>query len=356
VAMKQVLIPEMPIYRELKRYLKQIENSRIYSNFGPLYKELVSRLADLWDLRDENICILANGTLALEGAIAMCEAEPGPWICPSWSFTATGVALRNQNREFSFADVDESWRVAPNTLRGLSGIMDVAPFGDDLDVNRFQAFSGVHIVDAAASFDALCRFKPFPTSSNVGVVLSLHATKLLGAGEGGVFISRNIEWVTRVKSWSSFGFVSSGRESVQEGTNAKISEYSAAVALASLDSWPKRRERMLEIQDELRSISLSSGLKVHPAMEKGYVTPYWIVHSTPKQISKLANLLLARGFETRNWWGLGMHKMKLFADITCESLENTENLAKSTLGLPFHNFLFKSDMKTIKKAFIELFA
>jgi dTDP-4-amino-4,6-dideoxygalactose transaminase len=91
-------------------------------------------------------------------------------------------------------------------------------------------------------------------------------------------------------------------------------------------------------------------------MEKGYVTPYWIIHSSPKQISKLANLLLACGFETRNWWELGMHKMKLFADIPCESLENTENLASTTLGLPFHSFLAKSDMKTIKKAFNELSA
>jgi dTDP-4-amino-4,6-dideoxygalactose transaminase len=135
-----------------------------------------------------------------------------------------------------------------------------------------------------------------------------------------------------------------------------MSEYSAAVALASLDSWPNRRERLLEIQSELRSISLSLGLKVHPAMEKGYATPYWIVHSTPKQISKLANFLLARGFQARNWWELGMHKMALFSDITFESLKNTENLAKSTLGLPFHSFLSKSDIKTIKKTLTDSFA
>lgn len=353
MAVKNVQIPDMPSYKKLRKYLRKIDKSKIYSNFGPLHSDLASRLASLWGLSTDNICILANGTLALEGAIAMSESEPGSWICPSWSFPATGISLRNQRKNFSFADVDDSWRVAPAKLDGISGIMDVAPFGDDLDVERFRGFSGIHIVDAAASFDALCKSKPFPTSTNIGVVLSLHATKLLGAGEGGVFISRNVEWVYKVKSWSSFGFRSSIRESVQEGTNAKLSEYSAAVALSSLDGWPKRRERLLEIQSDLRSVSLLYGLEVHPAMQKGYVTPYWIVHSSPQHISKLSSLLVARGFETRNWWGEGMHNMKLFSDISCESLLKTKYLTTSTLGLPFHSFLNKSDLKKIKKSLAE---
>lgn len=109
--------------------------------------------------------------------------------------------------------------------------------------------------------------------------MSLRATKLIGAGEGGVFISSNEDWVNAVKNWSNFGFLSPGRDAYMAGTNAKLSEYAAAVALASLDIWPSIRNQFLDISSKAINVAHDVGLEVHPAMHKGFITPYWIVVS-----------------------------------------------------------------------------
>lgn len=345
---RQVLVPSMPTLRDVKKYLRRIDSTMVYSNYGPLYKDLVSRLAQNWDLKEENICILANGTLSLEGAIATSFSLDGEWVSPSWSFAATGIALRNQLDSFSFVDIDENWRMAPNSLEGIKGVMDVAPFGDELQFDRFNDFAGTLLVDAAASFDAISVRRTFPESPNSGVVISLHATKLIGAGEGGVFVSKNSAWVERVREWSSFGFPRSGRISITDGTNAKLSEYSAAVTHASLDTWPRRRARLLELQGELKSISERFGFDVHPAMRKGFATPYWIVRAEAPTLRNLSNNFHKEGWETRKWWQDGMHKMPLFSTVPYESLENTESVAATTLGLPFHQFLRKRDLKSFE--------
>ena len=63
--------------------------------------------------------------------------------------------------------------------------MPVAPFGRPIDVeawDRFRSSSGLAVViDAAAGFDAVA-------ATGTTAVVSLHATKVLGIGEGGFIL------------------------------------------------------------------------------------------------------------------------------------------------------------------------
>ena len=52
--------------------------------------------------------------------------------------------------------------------------------------------------------------------------------------------------------------------------------------------------------------------------------------------SKLAEL----GIETRRWWGDGLHRMPFFSGFrSTQSLQNTEEVASTTLGIPFYRDL-----------------
>ena len=77
--------------------------------------------------------------------------------------------------------------------------------------------------------------------STTSAVFSLHATKPLAVGEGGFVATACREFADRVRTRSNFGFESG--EVKYLGTNAKLSEYHAAVGMAALQGWPRRKAR-----------------------------------------------------------------------------------------------------------------
>ena len=69
---------------------------------------------------------------------------------------------------------------------------------------------------------------------------SLHATKTMGMGEGGFAVSGDADWIERVRCLSNFGIDPGDFKVHQAGSNAKLSEYHAAVGIAALARWPER--------------------------------------------------------------------------------------------------------------------
>jgi dTDP-4-amino-4,6-dideoxygalactose transaminase len=179
------------------------------------------------------------------------------------------------------------------------------------------------------------------------LVVSLHATKLLGAGEGGVCITNSSEVAKELKAWSNFGFQGT-RESKYVGTNAKLSEYNAAVGLASLDMWEETRAVLQQHLSKALKVSESCRLIPISSMLKNFVSPYWIVSFESSGARNLAQERLNKnGIETRTWWGDGCHTMPAYAPISRRELPNTEWAASTSLGLPFHAYLSDADFEHI---------
>jgi dTDP-4-amino-4,6-dideoxygalactose transaminase len=343
-----VLIPLVPQYRSLKKYLKRIDRSRTYSNFGPLNAELLHRLSVFLNVPERNIQTAANATLALEGAIRTSESSRTTWELPSWTFVATAHSALNANIKFQFVDVStESWRAE---FSGQSkNVIDVLPFGDGLDLERIPSHIEKIVVDGAASIAAL-RNCGLPNSPEFGLVVSLHATKSLPAGEGAFFITNSESWSRRFRQWTNFGF-DNDRSAHFQSTNAKLSEYSAAVALASMDDFDKTSKILRKIQDIAISISQEGDIDVHPAMRKAILNPYWIVQFPSKSRKcEVVNSFRKLNIESRNWWGSGCHVQPLFKRKRTNSLRNTALLAETTLGVPFHPFMSESDFSQIRRS------
>jgi len=345
-----ILIPSMPKFNEIRDYLENIDESHIYSNFGPLNEQLITRLAKYFNLKPDQVATTSNATLGLQGAITTSDYRTSKnWSVPSWSFTATAAASVASGIAFTFSDVDLEGRVIPH--KKSKSIVDVLPYGDELALERLPDSVELVVVDAAASFDSL-KSMDLNSPRRIGVVVSLHATKLLGAGEGGVFISNDPEWVVRFKKWSNFGFSEGvSRNSEFAGTNAKLSEYSAAVALASLDTWEVRRNEYLSLNRRALEISLSANLRPIPALRKNFVTPYWIVETeTKKHKKEIIQRLSANEISYRNWWGKGCHEMPAYRNIPFSELGNTKQLAEIQLGLPFYSQLTEEEFERISNA------
>jgi dTDP-4-amino-4,6-dideoxygalactose transaminase len=346
-----ILIPQAPNYRKLRRYLRQIDKKKRYSNFGPLNGLLIERLAQYLQQPESNVQTAANATLAIQGAIATSEVSTKIWEMPSWTFAATAHGALNAGATVRLVDVSENtWRA--KFTGGTENLLDVLPFGDNFDFERIQMTDGTIVVDAAASIMALknCSLN---NRNRIGVVISLHATKLLPAGEGAVFFTNCTEWASRFKKWTNYAF-DSDRDSRFIATNAKLSEYSAAVALASLDEFADVRLSLESKMNKAKAVSSKFSFDIHPAMKSGFVTPYWIIrmkNSTMK--SDVISRFKDNRIEVRDWWGAGCHKHQAFKHLKHESMKNTHELSSTTIGLPFHNFLKSSDFARISETLNE---
>lgn len=325
--------PRLPLANEILPYLESIDKSGWYSNYGPLSRLLESRLAQRIEMKSDNVVTVVNATLALQGAIATA-ANNQAWNCPSWTFAATAHAVLGAGKNLQFLDISEDWRLDPRDPRSNStNFVDVLPFGDDVNLERFPDWADNVIVDAAGSFDSI---KSLDLGSRfpVGIVISFHPTKALAGGEGALFISNDPDWVSRLRQWANFGF-DQNRVAIQTGTNAKMSEYACAVTLASFDKWESDRKQWVELQNWAVATSAEFNLGIHPAMKKGYVSPYWIVEGLPTRIQGLKTSMNVGGVQTRQWWESGCHKMPAFKNYANGDFFRTEAISERTLGLPF---------------------
>lgn len=341
-----VMRPKLPVTERIAPYMHQIDGSRIYSNFGPLVRSLESRLATCFGVPENGVVSVANATLGLALALVAQRPEPGS-LCaiPAWTFAATPHAVTQAGLVPYFVDVDPvTWALDPDTLveelahaPGLvSAVMPVAPFGRPIDVagwDRFRERTGLAVViDAAAGFDSL-------TAGRVPSVISLHATKVLGVGEGGCVVSHDVDLIGDLRTRSNFGFFAS-RESRVSATNAKLSEYHAAIGLAAFDEWDVARAEWMAVAEVYASVF--SGLN-RVQLQSGFGTT-WIASTCIVDIAdagaaRVEGALTAEKIETRRWWGNGAHDHPATRHMARTSLPVTEALARSTIGLPFYRDL-----------------
>jgi dTDP-4-amino-4,6-dideoxygalactose transaminase len=348
--------PHLPGADAILPYLRRIDAARWYSNFGPLLTEFEERLAARFHPGTE-VVTCANATQALALTLqAMGLPRRGLCAMPSYSFVASAHAVIAAGLTPYFLDVDlESWTLTPDTVRralkrapgAISAVMVVAPFGAVPDLEAWLAFradTGIPvIVDAAAAFDQ-ARAAPLP------VVVSLHATKVLGVGEGGFVATEDAALAADVRRLTTFGFRGS-RQSEVAATNAKLSEYAAAVGLAALDAWPHDRLRYARAATLMRAAMVGlPEIVVQAGWGASWVTSVLCVRGPDGCADALGGMLAEAGVETRRWWGLGCADSPAFAACPKEALPHTEVLGASVVGLPFAIDLDRNQISRVAAA------
>lgn len=341
-----VMRPKLPVAERITPYLQQIDRTRLYSNYGPLVRALETRLAKGFGVADGAVVSVANATLGLTLALMAQNPERGT-LCaiPAWTFAATPHAVTQAGLVPYFVDVDPgTWALDPETLANelarapgkVSAVMPVAPFGQPVDVSlwdAFQARTGLAVViDAAAGFDSL-------TPARVPSVVSLHATKVLGIGEGGCIVSHDSELINDLRARANFGFFRS-RESRMSSTNAKLSEYHAAVGLAALDEWDAARAEWAAVAEAYgNALSGLNRVRLQEGFGTSWVAATCVVDIANSGAERVERALSEANIETRRWWGFGAHHHPATLDMPRSALTATEGLVRSTLGLPFYRDL-----------------
>lgn len=352
--------PRLPASAEILPFLQEIDVRCWYSNCGPLVTRLEERLGRFLGLKDSAVVTTANATAGLTVALLARKPKAGSLcIMPSWTFVATPHSARAAGMVPWFHDVDRrTWALHPEevleTVKRMSGpvgaVIVVSPFGAPLDIPAWQAFedqTGIPVVvDAAAGFDTT-------QASKIPFVVSLHATKILGAGEGGFNVTTDATLRDSMRSCCNFGFHGS-RTAELPALNAKMSEYHAAVALANFQCWPAIRQQHLRIMQWYRQrIDSRTGISLQPGYGDGWATSTTSVLLPPQSMERVVQHLSRRGIETRAWWGKGCHLQPAFADCPRGALPVTEELGARVVGLPHFPDIRQADVDRVASALAE---
>lgn len=355
-----VLRPLLPSADAIFPYLKKIDENRWYANFGPLVTSLERRLEELFRVEHGSIVTASNGTAALTNVMRAMNLPQGSFcIVPSWTFIAVPAAARAVGLKPYFVDVDEkTWALDPENVKKaiakipgkVSSLIYVAPFGSVPPTSKWDEFykeTGIRvIIDCAAGFDVASK-NPEIFSENIPMMVSLHATKTFGVGEGGVIICKNKEFIRQVRQMSNFGF-SGSRMITISGTNGKMNEYNAAVANAELDNWPNKRTKWQRITDYY--IDKLKKLSIPYFLSSEYISSTCNILVPHGSSDSVISNLAGKGVEARKWWFHGCHRQFAYLDCLYDQLPITEKLVGSVVGLPFYVDISDEDIDYVCKA------
>ena len=352
----QLLVPDMPSAEDLWPWLKRIDESRWYSNFGPLCRELEARLGAMFAARNPlplHLTTVSNATLGLELALTALDLEPGSRVLiPALTFVATATAVARAGLVPVVSDIDpDSWLLTPAIARAarttskIDAVMPVATFGCPHDMagwDAFQAETGLPVViDAAAAFGNQWQ------TGRATLVFSLHATKSFAAGEGGLVISRDADLVKRVRQLSNFGInldpaatTPMGQVDLP-GTNAKLSEYHAAIGLANLERWPALAQARIALFERYsaeigRIAGLNTRWQATPPGLTRTLLCFRVASSGMREAIELA--CRTANIETRRWYLPLIQQHDGFTELPrAGHIPCAFEVAQDLVGLPFHN-------------------
>lgn len=344
-----VLRPKLPPAEKVFPYLKRIDGTRLYSNRGPLVRELESRLGKTFRIPPASIRCAASGTQALVGGIlaaaGRATARRPKAVVPAFTYVATALAVEACGYEALIADIDATTLMLDpdellerSDLDEIGVVVPVAPFGNPVPQACWLEFSrktGIPVViDDAAGFDRL-EASPEPFLGKIPVAVSFHATKAFGCGEGGCVICLDEEMTKKIGQSLNFGFRES-RNCEVPSINGKMSEYHAAVGLAELDGWRDKLREFREVAAVYRrhfaEVGLGERFRATPEVSAAYAL---FACEDPAESETLQRALAEAKIGFRLWYGLGLGNHTHWATPLPEPLPMTERIAPCHVGLPW---------------------
>lgn len=339
--------PFLPPLEEFLPYLREIWDSRILTNGGPLHQRLELALREA--LGVDRLALFSSGTTALLTAIKALEIE-GEVITTPYTFVATAHALAWSGIVPVFADIDprtlnlDPARIEAAITPRTKAILPVHCYGTPCDVDAIGDIAKRHglrvIYDAAHAFGVDDDGGSILRHGDLSV-LSFHATKVFSTLEGGAIVCRDEAMQTRINRLKNFGFVN--ETTVTEvGINGKLNEVCAAFGLMQLSHLPETAARRSAIDRGYRdALGVVSGIRcIESAGQKrsnhGYF-PILVEDAYPLTRDELYATLRQAGVHARRYFYPLVSAFPMYSDqlsSTRENLPVAHHIAERILCLP----------------------
>ncbi len=311
--------PFLPPIDEYIEELKKIWDRKILTNGGPEYAEFNEALQKYLNIK--NISLFTNGHIALETAIKAMNLT-GEVITTPFTFISTTHAIVNNNLKPVFCDIKETdYTIDETKIESLitdktSAIIAVHVYGYPCNVEAINKIARKHnlkvIYDSAHAFGVKLDSHSIFEYGDLSMC-SFHATKVFNTIEGGMIISKDNKLLKKVELLKNYGIT--GPETIDEiGTNGKMSEFQAAMGIASIkyieSIIQKRKQLTLKYREELSKIP---GIKLY---EENDLVSYNYAYMPILIDEKLYGINRDELYEALK--AEGIYSRKYFYPLTCD--------------------------------------
>jgi dTDP-4-amino-4,6-dideoxygalactose transaminase len=235
--MIKLIKPVLPdLHNELISSFEDIYESGIYTNGGQFYDKFCNKLERMMGLR--NTIITSNGTLSLYLALITLSETPLNIAVPSFTFYGTIQAIYMAKHNPILFDIDkDTLTLSVDALKRkydeYDAILAVDSFGNPCHYQEILSLGKPVIFDSAGSLGAMYDNEVVGKFGDYQC-FSLHATKLLPVGEGGLITCKTEESYNKIKSLINFG-LEDNKLIHKQGSNCKIDEFRCAIGYNALD-------------------------------------------------------------------------------------------------------------------------
>jgi dTDP-4-amino-4,6-dideoxygalactose transaminase len=329
----------VPDFARFSALVREVFDSGALTNNGAKVQELEERLARF--LGVQYLVLTSSGTLALQVAYRALGLT-GEVITSPFSWVTTASSLRWLGLQARFSDIDpRTFNIDPRGIESeigpaCSAILGVHTFGNPCNVADIDLIAERHglrtVYDGAHAFGVRYRGKSIFAYGDASI-LSLHATKMFHAVEGGAVILREADTYRRARLMVNNGLDPDG-ELAEVGINGRMSELHAAVGLTLLDNIDGVLRRRRGVAEALRA-----QLAQHSAVELQQFTDgadvnhayFPVVLPTPELREQLKDALQIAGFSSRAYFATPLNQPPLTDDR--RSMPVAESLSARVLCL-----------------------
>lgn len=305
---------------------------------------------------------VANGTVALDVAIAALRLEPGDEvIMPTFTIISCAAAVVRAGGIPVLVDSDpRTWTMDPGQTAArvtprTRAIMPVHMYGHPVDMDPILEVAERHglaiVEDAAEAHGAEYRSgwrgdaSSWRRCGSFGTFscFSFYANKLITTGEGGMLLTDDPAMAERARSLRNLCFQPQQRFLHTElGFNFRMTNLQAALGAAQVSRMDAIVERKRAMGASYNRLLASLGDVIQLPVEEPWARHvYWmyglvLADSVDMDAVEFARRLKERGVETRPFF-LGMHEQPVFHErglYLSERYPVAERLARRGLYLP----------------------
>lgn len=257
IALRTESFPVWPQYNEKElKALESVLKSGVWGTLGPEVKKLEERFSSY----QQTIFGIAvtNGTVALEVVLrALGIGNGDEVILPPYTFNATASSIITVGATPIFVDIEEdTYNINPDKIEQAitprtRTIIPVHIGGRACDMDRIMDLSRKHnlyvIEDCAHAHGSEWKGKRVGSLGHAGS-FSFQASKNLNAGEGGFITTNDTAIYDQCWSIHHCGRKMTGKwyEHVNIGTNARMTEWQAAILDVQMDRIDEQLNRRME--------------------------------------------------------------------------------------------------------------
>lgn len=319
----------------INKYLSISNENRKFSNFGFCEKLLLKRFSEILDSPIDKLTLGSSATSLIRIACDLfsqkVKENNGIFYIPAFSFYSIFSIADSLDNHIEFYDIKDFSFIPlfKNNINENDIVYLNIPFGLSSKIDLFTNFAKKLpckvIIDAAACLPGIIhknlKIKELP--SNTLMIFSLHATKLISCGEGGLAICGN-DIPTYFSKLTNFGINPYRHQEWIKSTNAKMSEFNAAAGLCSLDMFDSNAKIIINSKEKASRICSKYKLDIFDPINEPTLT-FNIKNEIERDVLQK---LIDNKFEYRRWWALTKNIKK-------HNHKNSINAYRNIIGLTF---------------------